>query len=95
MIPTVDENLLKMIENPDGSLELSEETLNQFAPVGDFQDPDMLFVLEDKSIKTSGKPWERCLTVTSYYEVIISCRNDVIEMRYCHICFVVKSYFEL
>ena len=55
LIPTVDENLLKMIENPDGSLELSEETLNQFAPVEDFHDPDLLFVLEDKSNQTLGK----------------------------------------
>ena len=58
VIPTVDENLLKMIENQNGSLELSEETLNEFAPVEDFQDQDVLS-LEDNSIKTSGKPWER------------------------------------
>lgn len=55
VIPTVDENLLKMVENVDGDLELSNETLNQFAPVEDFQDPDLLSVLEDNATETSGK----------------------------------------
>ena len=55
VIPVVDENLLKMIESPDGALELSEETLNQFAPVEDFQEQDVTSALEEKSIKTSGK----------------------------------------
>ena len=57
IIPTVDETLLKMIENQAGDLELSEETLNQFAPVEDFHDPGLLSVLDNKSIETSGKLW--------------------------------------
>jgi hypothetical protein len=54
LIPKVDENLLKMIENPEAGLELSEETLNQFAPVEDFQDSDLLSALDDKP-QTSGE----------------------------------------
>lgn len=55
VIPAVDENLLKMIENSDGALELSEETLNQFAPAEDFQEPDVISVSEENPIKTSGR----------------------------------------
>ena len=55
MIPIVDETLIEMIENPDGGgLQLSEETLNKFAPVEDFQDPHVVTLLE--SNKTTGKP---------------------------------------
>ncbi|XP_028398106.1 calponin homology domain-containing protein DDB_G0272472-like [Dendronephthya gigantea] len=57
MIPKVDETLIKMIENPDGgSLELSEETLNQFAPVQDFQDPDVLTSLESGKTTDAFSP---------------------------------------
>ena len=54
VIPTIDNDLLKVLENQDGEIELSEEALNQFAPVENFRDPDLAVLPEEKSPKNKG-----------------------------------------
>ena len=54
VIPTIDNDLLKVLENQDGEIELSEEALNQFAPVENFRDPDLAVLPEEKSPKKTG-----------------------------------------
>ena len=49
VIPGIDESLLKVLEtNADATVELSEEALNQFAPIENFEDVELLALPEER-----------------------------------------------
>lgn len=55
MIPAIDENLIKALENQDGTVELTDEALDHFAPEESFRELDLYALPEDKPSKNSGK----------------------------------------